>query len=188
MVIINGFPIDAVITEGHAHDADVTDHPVESGANLTDNIRSKPIVVTLECVVSDTPVGPIATDPTRTGDALPGEQALALMLAIRDAREPVPVTTHLRHYPVMGLVSFEPTISAQTGRTLRFRCSFKEVTLVTNTRTTTRVAVPRARGKVKLGTKAAPNIVSPITAEEDRSALKKLGNGAVQVLGDLFGG
>ena len=59
-IIIDDFLIDCSISENHTFDSDVTDYPVESGSNISDNIRPLPLVVEIEGVVSNTPIGLIA--------------------------------------------------------------------------------------------------------------------------------
>lgn len=48
---------DVVTDERWASDADVTDHPAEKGANVTDNHRVKPDECTLTVVVTPSPLG-----------------------------------------------------------------------------------------------------------------------------------
>ena len=47
---------DAVLSEEHARTSQVTDHPVEEGTNIVDNVRPLPDRLTLEVFVSDTPI------------------------------------------------------------------------------------------------------------------------------------
>src|ERR1019366_3122042 len=47
---------DAIYSEEHNQSSMVTDHPVEQGTNITDNVRPLPAKVTLEVFVSNTPV------------------------------------------------------------------------------------------------------------------------------------
>ena len=47
---------DAVLSEEHERDAEVTDHSVEQGVAITDHVRPEPDRLTLEVFVSNTPV------------------------------------------------------------------------------------------------------------------------------------
>lgn len=154
-VLIDGFPIDATVSESHAFDLDVTDHPVEEGADITDNARIRPAVITLSCIVSDTPLAAVASarDLPGGGGGAPSDEAYARMLAIRDAREPVVVTTSIATYANMVLQSLSIPRAASDGESLRFSATFKEVRIVKNDRK--RVSVPRAKGKVNRGNKPA---------------------------------
>ena len=151
-ILIGDFQIDASITESHEFDSDVTDFPVETGSSITDNVRPKPIVVTIDGIVSDTPLGTISGVRTGT-DALPSADALAALLAIRDARQPISITTSLKSFPSMVLTTLAVPRDATTGAALRFSATFTEVLLVTNNRTTVRVATPSSDQQVNLGSR-----------------------------------
>ncbi len=161
MIFIDGFAIDAALTEEYGYDAEVTDYPVEQGANVSDNIRSRPLRITIDCVVSDTPLTSMevirsALAPAGAGGGgLPSDDGLTKMLAIRDAREPVTVITTLRRYENMALESLTIPRSKDTGDALRFRAVFKQIRFVTNARTTVRVATPKSRKRVNRGSKPA---------------------------------
>ena len=65
---------DAVLSEAHECTAEITSHPVESGLNITDNVRPNPDRLTLEVFVSNTPIrspdavrGPITLDLPQPG-------------------------------------------------------------------------------------------------------------------------
>jgi hypothetical protein len=159
-ITIDGFPIDAAISEDHTFDSDVTDHPVETGSEITDNIQPKPIQVTLDCLVSDTPIGPIAEargDIDTNGQLIlrPSSDAYALMIGIRDKREPVTIATSLQVFENMALVSLSVPRNAQNGESLRFKAVFKQIKYITNLRTTVPVAVPRCMTKEQIGNKSA---------------------------------
>lgn len=45
--------VDATLSEAHNSEAEVTDEPVEAGANASDNVRAKPRTLALELFVAD---------------------------------------------------------------------------------------------------------------------------------------
>lgn len=47
---------DVVTEENHHLKAEITEHPVEEGINVTDNVRPEPDVVTLTCFISNAPI------------------------------------------------------------------------------------------------------------------------------------
>lgn len=51
------FTLDATPQESHTHNFDVTEHPVETGANIVDHIRPKPREVKLDAMLVDGPLG-----------------------------------------------------------------------------------------------------------------------------------
>lgn len=47
---------DVSVRESHGLSADVTEHPVEEGADITDHIRAKPRTFSIEGLISNTPI------------------------------------------------------------------------------------------------------------------------------------
>lgn len=172
MVRINGYPIDATMSEDHAFDSEVTSHPVEEGADVTDHVREIPIVVVLECVVSNTPFGGIVFE--RDPNELPSSEAYARMLAIRDKREPVTIETSLSVFHDMVLRRLSVPRTSRTGDALRFRATFQQIQLVRTERTFVIVEVPRAKKKVNRGHKPSPEApgsdAPPPSAKTDETA------------------
>lgn len=159
-VMIDDFLIDVSLTEEHEFDSDVTEYPVESGADISDNIRPRPLRVMMEGVVSATPLPSIvAARPTRTNvinedvqvGVNPAVDAYQLLVAIRDQREPVTIRTSLDTYKNMALESLSIPRDAGTGDALRFRATFRQIRTVENRRSLKRVAVPNGKGKDNLG-------------------------------------
>lgn len=148
-ITIDGFEIDATLSEGHDLNAEVTAYPVESGSDVTDHVRLLPITVTLDCVVSDTPIGSLAT--RRGGFSLPSDDAYAHLVSLRNAREPVTIETSLAVFENMVCTAVSIPRAAENGDSLRFSATFTQIQLITNARTTVRVSVPKAAKKVNLG-------------------------------------
>jgi len=190
--IINGFLIDATLVQDHNLPSEVTSHPVEQGADLTDHILNLPIVVTMECLVSNTPIGLVAN--ARSSGSLPSEDAYGLMKKIRTDREPVTIESELGIFENMALRDLSLPFSADEGTgtvargtddaritgALKFRATFVQVEVVTNDRTTVEVSVPRAQKKVNRGNKPSPpagqdGVPNPSkTASANRSVLDQL--------------
>lgn len=139
---INGFFIDCLVSDGHTFDADVTEFPVESGATISDNIRNKPLVVTMECIVSNAPIGQLAT--LRDQDNDPVDSAYEMLLKVRADRQPVTIFTSLRTYTNMALQNLSIPRESGTGDALKFTVTFKQIELVVNRREK-RVAIVGAK-------------------------------------------
>ncbi|HEY1814902.1 MAG TPA: hypothetical protein VGG74_21290 [Kofleriaceae bacterium] len=160
-IVIGAYTIDASIREVHTYESEVTQFPVEQGSPIADNVRPKPITVQLEGVVSDTPLPPIAQGRDVVGsgqgdgdDSPPSVGALAALLAIRDAREPVTISTALKSYDNMALQNLEIPRDTTTGEALRFTATFVQIVIVTTTRALVRTTVART---ARPGDSAAKN-------------------------------
>lgn len=139
---IDGFFIDCLLSDSHTFDSEVTDFPVESGATISDNIRNKPLIVTMECLISNTPLGQLVQ--LRNKDSTPVDSAYDKLLKIRADRKPVKIFTSLRTYTNMALQSLTIPRESGCGDELKFTATFKQVELVVNKRDK-RVAIVGAR-------------------------------------------
>lgn len=172
MITIDGYRIDATLTESHSFPSEATKYPRESGSAATDHVINNPIEVTIDGIVSDTPIGVIASarqNATAPTDAdlefLPSDEALAKLLAIRTAREPVTIETSLQSFDQMVMTALDIPVDPETGHALRFSATFQQAEIVTNVRTTVQIAKPVGKGNrpptvVKFG----PDGVGQITA------------------------
>ena len=168
-VFIDGYEIDVATDENHDFSSDITSEPVESGSNITDNIRIIPSTVSLTGIVSDTPIGTLAK--RRNPDESNSETALDFLLAIRDSREPVTIETDLRTYSNMAMQKLSVPKSATTGDALNFTATFKEVRIIDTQRVVINVKNPRSKRKVKKGSKSV-DTASP-TAKTTAIASKR---------------
>lgn len=66
--VLESLILDASISEMHEADADVTEFPVEQGADITDNVRVKPQGLQVEAIISDFHL----SNPNRDGGAVTG--------------------------------------------------------------------------------------------------------------------
>lgn len=148
-VAIDGFLIDASVSEGHDYPSEVTKFPVEKGIGVTDNIRPEPIVVTLECIVSDSPLGRIAlsreADSSLVAEAgfdadPPSTRAYNHLLRIRARREPVLIQTSLRDFPSMALSGLSIPRKSGEGDALHFNTTFTQIEVVELARRTVQAA------------------------------------------------
>lgn len=184
-IYIDGYEIDAALSEEHNLDSEITDYEVEVSSDYSDGIRPLPDVVTIEGIVSDSPYGPLAVrraaELLTSGSSLPSTAAFERMKEIRDERAPVIIETSLGVYRDMGLQNLSIPRSAQEGCVLKFRATFRKVKIVQNERATIRVATPRAAKKANLGHKAStPTPVAPAPpSKEQQQALDVWNSGGV---------
>ncbi len=162
---IGGFTIDAAIEEIHSYDCTVTQFPVESGATISDHVQLLPIGLQLDCIVTDTPIGPMETVRGYAG-SFQGEgftqwsdEAHEHFKKLRAKREPFNVTTSLQTYYNLVIESYKPTRRVGDGFALRFTLVCKFIGIVVNERTTVKVATPNVGKKQNLGSR--PTKVPP---------------------------
>lgn len=149
--------LDASLAETHAGDVEVTDHPVEQGANISDHLRPKPRTLSVHGFISNTPVidGAKVTAPFLPDQPGPAQEAYA---ALRDARlsgRLVQVVTSLETYENMAITGISVPRDHATSQALEFTINFKEVRVVFNQTLTVQTAAPQHQPVKKLATRAA---------------------------------
>lgn len=186
---IGALQLDAAVSIQHRAEVEVTQHAVERGADITDHARPRPEVVTIEGIISNTPIN--HTQRTRAVEFVgrdfraefqttasgeqpfgtPGyaEEGYAKLRDMKDKGELVTVVTPLRVYEAMVITSLDIPQDARTGDALRFTATLQHVRIVENRVTQIKVATnPRANAKVKLGKRAAHVLV------HDANAVRKV--------------
>jgi hypothetical protein len=158
---IGGYPMDLAMSEGHNFPGQVSEYPPEQGADISDHIRDMPPEITLECIVSDTPVGDIATDPTRTAAGLEtplqSTDALEKLREMKALRKPITIETSLGVFESMAFVDLDVPKDAGKSGGLFFTARFKKVVVVTNRRVKVRVRTAMPTGS-KVKAVAATNV------------------------------
>lgn len=203
---IGGFTIDAAVREIHSYDCEVSQYPVEDGSVISDHVRKLPIGLSLDGIVTDTPIGEAMEKVRGSIGSFQGEgftqwsdEAHEHFKLLRAKGEPFTVTTALQTYYNMVIEKYTPDRSPGDGFSLRFNMVLKFIGIVTNERTVVAVASPNLAKKQKLGTK--PTKVPPESlplgiqlrdgakqrAADDEAARKKrnswLGNGIESLWG-----
>ena len=189
LAIIDTVTLDASLSEMHHGENEITEHPVETGADITDHINPKSDTVTIEGLVSNTPI--TATQNTRAvssqgqqlqtttqqeqpaGKVGYAESAYRALLDIKDSGKIITIVTKLRTYTSMAMVSLDVPRNAQVGDVVRFTAVFKAIRTVQNQSFYTPVKTVIAQKKAKLGTKGTTVITPPA---KDVSPLKDLFN------------
>lgn len=174
---IGTLDVDATISASHQGDMDVTEHPVEEGSNVADHIRKKPEVLTMEGVVSDTPVEQSERDKLGTMKKPVGraKDAFDTLRDLRDSGELVTVATRLHTYDNMAITSLVFPDDARTGEAVRFNVTLKQVRKVSSvTVIIKRTKKPSGQPRTTSGTKPAKPV-------DTRSTAAKLVDAAAKV-------
>ena len=168
--------IDSCLEETHQFNNQVTDHPVESGANISDHSRPEPDRVTLRCFISNTPLSDQQQKTARRTGSFTrlrttnvsdsgfswettapeavdgrGENAFKELIKMREEGALITVVTTLKTYAVkkdegMMIESITIPVTRENFDGLEFTLTLKKVRLV-RTRTTTVSADRRVQKK-----------------------------------------
>ena len=150
--------VDVTMSENHTFESEVTDYPVESGGSISDNIRPRPITVSMEGIISNTPLEPMLTARSvGFGDEFgepekSAQNAHAHLLQVFAGREPVTIRTSLGTYKSMAMTSLDMQRDSSTIDCLKFNARFQQISIANDIRTQKRTSLRRGSGK-SLGTK-----------------------------------
>lgn len=123
------FQFDASINETFSKTAEVTDHPVESGADVTDHIRRLPEEITLRGWVSNDPIAILASLRFGPPPRKRAEDAYDDLRRIMDNGQLVKVVTSLRDFENMALTSIAVTREKDSGRILDATIGLREIVI-----------------------------------------------------------
>jgi hypothetical protein len=129
--------LDATVQELHSSRGEVTDFPVETGADISEHKRVLPDRVRIEGVISNTPLPSQTNSPSTFKEdieagvyAQRAETAYDTLRNIHETGTAVTIYTALRTYERMQLESLEIPRNVETGDALRFAADFKQITTV----------------------------------------------------------
>jgi len=134
-VLIGDLPIDVLRSETPVYDYNLTEHPVESGFDVTDARVARPIGVTLECILTDTDlsasaVGFAALNNTLGFDSWKDKRDR--LKEIMESSEVVDVVTPLDKYESMTITSLRMDQTPNTAMALFFRVDLREIRFVSS--------------------------------------------------------
>lgn len=182
MVQIDTIELDAAITEKHSAKVEITKHPIEEGANPTDHARLLPFQISVDGMLTNTPLGAevrtargvtssAQTSTGAVGAAGPAQRSMAALEKIRVDRRAVTVVSDFRTYRNMLITSIEVPRDAKTGEAIRFSIAMEEIRFVKSE--VARIDVlnkPKAKPTTKVDQTKRPGTEA---TEQRRSLLKK---------------
>lgn len=194
---LDSLEVDCTVSETHQADVEITEHPVEDSASVSDHMRPKQETVTISGIVTGTP-SITGTSRTVTGTSPQGkefkftssvpedvangaltriEAARDTLYRIKDGGRLVTVVTGVKTYENMGLKSLTITRDGTTGVALHFVAVFVQVKVV-SLKTTARLVTktPAAKAKVNDGRK-------PTKEVDSLDPLRNFGNAVGNVVG-----
>jgi hypothetical protein len=173
-VTIDAVRLDASLSETHSHEAEITEHPVDDGVNVSDHIRQKPDVLTIEGIFTNTQLSRDGiTRAVETGGVIfetsvfdeessvagtvgYAEASYRKLVEAKEAGKLMSVVTGLRSYDSMAIQSISAPRNANIGDAVQFTIVLRHFRVVTSRTTKVEVREPRAKGKTKLGRQTAP--------------------------------
>lgn len=200
---LGGIVVDAAVSEEHLNDSDVTENPVEDGAKITDHMQIKSKQLTIDGVISDSPLsadfagisvpsnfhnfaGTVQTTLGRDSRSIDAYQRL---VALQEKREPFTVVTGLKQYKNMVLKTLTVPRTAATGKAIHFKAVLREIRIVKSKS----VGAPNVKDAVKNLASKTKDLGSKVTkALPDQSPLGETPAGVVSQskpskLFELFG-
>jgi hypothetical protein len=180
VTLIGDIEVDAVVRETDGITNLVTDHEVEIApgqvlSSVVDHVKRKPRTITIEGMISGSPItlteeeraaltsnsGDSLLNPYEVGARTPSTVQAQLEELAESARL-VTVTTPRRVYKSMVIESLAMPRSRETGNSLVFMITMREIRLVTNKETFVKVTrVSKMKPKVTQGQKPAVTVDNP---------------------------
>lgn len=133
---IGDIDIQTTIEESIEHQLEVTEHPVEQGAQITDHSYLRPIELTLRCGWSDSSLA--ALESIATGFFAGGKMSdydyvssvYTQLLNLQQSRQTFTVTTGFRLYTDLLMTSLRVDRDQRTANALMVTATFRQVILV----------------------------------------------------------
>ena len=126
---------DCSLAETHTEDAEVTDHPVELGATISDHIRTLPVSVEINGLITNTPLVYLASlfakSPVKMDLSFPVhdrvDAAYKKLIELKDGGALIDVVTSLRTYSDMAITSISVSRDAANGNVLNCTVALREI-------------------------------------------------------------
>ncbi len=122
---IDDLTLDVATIVDHTFDAEVTDHPVSEGENISDHVTPQPDAVTITGIISRTPINPRifveAVDTSRY------QRAFDKLRDLKEKPRLITLLTQRRQYDNMVLISISIVDDAATGDSIQFTARFRHI-------------------------------------------------------------
>lgn len=179
--------IDATPRISHTFSAEVTEHPVEEGGNITDHVRQRNFVLSLDGVIVDYPLNNGREKSTgatvktysavgKAGEKTRSVEASNLFQRLQKEGVLCKVTTSLKIYENMVLKEYTTNKTPDTKGAIRFTLTFQEIKLVQSkdikiARVSTRKAQPKRDVGNQTGKTNPPEEIEKLDVKKASSSL-----------------
>jgi len=164
-------PVDVAISQSHERTSEVTDHAVEDGSVITDNIVNRPIRLHIEAIVTDAPIRFLSGVRTLLdGGGSRAQTAFDALNELWEKRLPIIVATRRKIYHQMVFTNLVFAENADNVEAIRFTADMKQVTIVSQAfdELAVKPAVKDKASKTKPKGKQPPKPVTP--KQQDQAA------------------
>jgi len=133
---IGGIPIQVTIEEIATDTLEVTDHPVELGAQITDHSFKRPSEIIMRCGWSNSSVGAAlgAVESLFSSGSLSGSDFVhsvySQLIGLQEKRRPFLLVSSMKQYPNMLIRSISLTRDKDTSQALMVTATMREVIIV----------------------------------------------------------
>lgn len=126
---IGTIELEATVKESHSSEVSITQHPVESGADITDNAVVQPKKLTIEGAFSAYQLTP-STGTIFGADSTKIPAIYDQLIRLQESRELIQVQTGLKLYRNMLITSVSVTQDKTNSQALFFTANLQEIILV----------------------------------------------------------
>ena len=167
------YSVDAVLSEEHVRESEVTNFPVEDGTNISDHIILQPEVLTMEGVISESPVQYL-TNILDSSPEIDLADAWKEVESLWRSGAVLKITTGLQEYPEMVCTSLVVPRDGTTGQSIRIKATFQEW----------RVAETNVSGGLADNILGGDDLLSAVSSAKDN--LGKVASKATQASGSAL--
>jgi len=134
---INDITIDVIQIESPTFDFEVTEHPVETGLNISDTRIEKPITLAIDCILTDAEIDAVGVVKRALNTSLDSlfttwQDKKDALYTLKDSQELVTVQTEFDIYENMMITSLRPIREVNNTRALFVHIELQEVRIVSS--------------------------------------------------------
>lgn len=170
---IGAVEIQASLEEVLTDTLELTEHPIEQGASVTDHSYKKPSEVVITCGWNNSSIdGLLATSKNIVASFFSGGATSAAdyiagvysqLLSLQESRIPFDITTSKRQYTNMLITGLQATTDQKTAQVLMVQATCKQIIIV-QTQTTTMPPASAQANPAKTGAISNTGVSLPIPA------------------------
>lgn len=167
---LNGLEFDAWLRLNHNNSLTITQHPVETGASITDHSYVNPRRFAFDIGMTDSPI--VANPPLFPGNATRSINAYQTIVELQRTRAFLTLTSKYGFFENILIESIDVPDGFQTKNTMRATINLVEV-IVANTRLVQVSANPQATDQTKRG-QTPPQSLSQLVTTAAKGVLDSL--------------